>query len=1184
MKHKLYLLLAVIIGAFSVAKAEDPIITFKTTLYENAGASNAFHFYIGAKSNTYIDVDFGFGPVEVEVEQATFDGSTSSINATTVSGSVNPEGTVKIYGDASLIDYLDLEGVYITDLDISALTNLEILCLNHNELRALDLTGHHRLQALYVSDNPFDSSPLKLDPVMPDLTILEISNIGAIDQSLNISNYPALASFDAYGTHDVRTIDPTGCPELLSMSLDCTSVMSLDVSKNPKLLILDISQTGITNIDLSHNPYLTELYCASNGSWMEDYKLQSLDLSMLPNLQRLMCQGNGFTSLDVSHNPKLTALFCNYNRLPSLDISNNPNIVTLNISQNVMDFNTMPLPREEFVEYYYSQQAMPLGQRSFPVGAEVDMSTRVIRPDSETWFALFARQRQADGTSVEVELTEDYYTYANGKVTLLKSSADSLFMAFANSDFPEYDLKTTMFMVKEAADYGKDNPAVTLRTRPAQRQMAMSVGLLGATPESPKTFSVDFGDGNPVAFTATSAGVPAAVNASGAVKGSGAIIVYVPEGSDMSALAIDGMALVTINVDQAPMLTDLRLTNCSLTTISLPWNRMLTNLDLSHNNLTSLDITEGDGRNIKSFLRSVDASYNKLTEFLPGFYMIANADLSHNEFESIDLSKASNMKALNLSSNHLAEVDIKDLESIESLNLSDNDLSSIIIPSYIRPANLDISLNHFPIPELPINAAANYRYAPQKQWMMPAEAPVANLSIQIPQGENAQPTTFAWHKADGSLITGDGIVETSPGLFQLKDTSLGSVYCTFANPAYPDLAGENAYRTTDITVAPMPTHVACSFRTLADGYGELGIRATAEASTIYVDWEGIGALEQYIVGPKLSINSVRIHAGAEVKVYTYHPETHIDVFSLAAGPMEYFDGNGFDNGLIHLTVNGSHLTQDKIKLPQVPDLQELVLANSDITDAEIAKPYAKLKMLNLSGCKLKSFDSSPWQMLEALYVSENQLTTVALDNPHIWELGLSNNQLETVDVSKLPVLKQLWLFVNNLKSLDVSMLNNLTNLDISENSFTFATLPVVPDNVTKYIYANQRPIEAKPVDGVVDLSGNGATTYKWFIDSPFYDSETGEVYGEELFEGEEYTIQNGVTTFLQEFTHIMCVMQNPDFPKLLLYTDFIDVRLSSITDIEADDAAPAIYDLTGRRVVNPTSGIYIVSGKKVLIR
>ncbi|MDO4934385.1 MAG: hypothetical protein Q4E71_07250, partial [Prevotella sp.] len=98
------------------ADSETPIITFKTSIYETYGETNAFHFVIGAKQDTYIDVDCGYGTMEYEVSQAVFNSETGSIDGTTISCKVSPEGVVKIYGDASLIDYYDAEGCYISNL------------------------------------------------------------------------------------------------------------------------------------------------------------------------------------------------------------------------------------------------------------------------------------------------------------------------------------------------------------------------------------------------------------------------------------------------------------------------------------------------------------------------------------------------------------------------------------------------------------------------------------------------------------------------------------------------------------------------------------------------------------------------------------------------------------------------------------------------------------------------------------------------------------------------------------------------------------------------------------------------------------------------------------------------------------------------------------------------------------
>ncbi|MDE5785019.1 MAG: hypothetical protein K2H98_00645, partial [Duncaniella sp.] len=95
---------AMAVGALT-ASAEEPIITFHTNVYDNVGETNAFHFYLGAKEPIYVDVDCGFGSIETEVGVAHFDSEAGGIAGTAISCTVSQEGMVKIYGDASKIDY-----------------------------------------------------------------------------------------------------------------------------------------------------------------------------------------------------------------------------------------------------------------------------------------------------------------------------------------------------------------------------------------------------------------------------------------------------------------------------------------------------------------------------------------------------------------------------------------------------------------------------------------------------------------------------------------------------------------------------------------------------------------------------------------------------------------------------------------------------------------------------------------------------------------------------------------------------------------------------------------------------------------------------------------------------------------------------------------------------------------------
>ncbi len=98
----------------SGAGTDKPIIEFHTTLYELNGVENAFHITLGTTEKSVYDIDFGFGPTEVEVEPAVFSSEDGDIKGTVISGSVNKDGMVRIYGDPAKIDYIDMEGCYIT--------------------------------------------------------------------------------------------------------------------------------------------------------------------------------------------------------------------------------------------------------------------------------------------------------------------------------------------------------------------------------------------------------------------------------------------------------------------------------------------------------------------------------------------------------------------------------------------------------------------------------------------------------------------------------------------------------------------------------------------------------------------------------------------------------------------------------------------------------------------------------------------------------------------------------------------------------------------------------------------------------------------------------------------------------------------------------------------------------------
>ncbi|MDE6006946.1 MAG: hypothetical protein K2G67_05280 [Muribaculaceae bacterium] len=95
----------------------------------------------------------------------------------------------------------------------------------------------------------------------------------------------------------------------------------------------------------------------------------------------------------------------------------------------------------------------------------------------------------------------------------------------------------------------------------------------------------------------------------------------------------------------------------------------------------------------------------------------------------------------------------------------------------------------------------------------------------------------------------------------------------------------------------------------------------------------------------------------------------------------------------------------------------------------------------------------------------------------------------------------------------------------------------------------------------------------------------GVWYGSQLRKGTDYLLEDGVTTFLRDVRSAVCLMKNQSFPDLDLFTDPIKVNISGVEQIFSDaEKQDMIYDLLGRKVTNPENGVYIVNGKKKVIK
>lgn len=1144
-------------SAVTAMAADEPIITFHTDLYNLNGSANVFTFYLGASETTYVDVDCGFGPIETEVEMAYYDTDKSQIQGTPVTCTVSEEGIVKIYGDASKIDYVDMEGCYITSIEWPEVTEVEIMNLSHNNFTSLDISHMTKLQALYANDIPCsEATPFIVGASKPDLAILELAMAEWLDPAFNLTGYPVLRSFTAYSTPTLRNVDTSRCPQLLQLSIDATSVEHVDVSANPALMILNVSDTRVGSVDVSQNPYLTELYAQHEGSVNTDCKLTLLDVSKNPELQRLYVAGNRIAELDLSANTKLTSFSCRNNLIGALDFTGLDQLNLVDVSHNRMNFNTCPPPAATYSEYYYNQDPLTL-LRSYKEGDVLDLSQALVRPGSTTDAVVYMKSRE--NPSQPTILGDEYWSYDAGKITLLKACADSVYVAAKNTMFPDWIFTTTPFMVKTASEFGQPTAVVKAGTSIMAKQQNLYVGVAGATAETPVTFTVDFGDGKPVEFTATTSGLPEEPNVTGARAGSSTTI-YMPEGADVTALKMAGMRLNSLDVTAATALRELEVTDCSLPSVDLRWNSRLTRLNLSGNMLSTVDLSEPDAAYLKNWLGDINLSNNRITTLkLVDNYGLRRLDLSNNRLSELSLQHATRLTYLDVSDNSLAEISVIDCELLEYLDISGNLVNEIVLPDYIPLKSIDISRNRFTLATLPVPGfCGDYKYAPQAEIAIPTKAPSINLSSQDVT-VNGHETSYSWFMASDNSAVTEGI-RGNGGRFIFDNPAIGEIYCTMTNEAFPQLTGDNALRTTTVATAEVPTNVFATFVTANDGESSLSLAGVDDGTTIYIDWTGNGDLEQYILKSTYTLFSAQTFADAQVKCYSYDENDGVTVFSIYDTPMKSMDASAMKSVKM-FGLSGANIPEGGLKLPTASTLDELSLNNNGITSMSL-EGLENLVSLSLNGNKLTTIDVSALKNLQTLYLSNNSLTSIVLDNPKLWELAAVGNELEEIDLAGVPAMLQLWLSHNKLSHIDILPAKQLNVLTVDNNCFDLTTLPLPTNNFYLYAYTNQASLPITTSEGKVDLSsqakvGDVATVYTWFIDTPYFD-ETDALVGEELYENEEYTLEDGVTTFIKPFNHIMCVMTNTVFPSLYLYTDFVDVVPAGVGTVSVNDGGMTV--------------------------
>ena len=390
------------------------------------------------------------------------------------------------------------------------------------------------------------------------------------------------------------------------------------------------------------------------------------------------------------------------------------------------------------------------------------------------------------------------------------------------------------------------------------------------------------------------------------------------------------------------------------------------------------------------------------------------------------------------------------------------------------------------------------------------------------------------------------------------------------------------------------------------------------AGTVYLDWGD---------GNKVQYNAEAAYDGWDnaleffgqpvgtVKVYgegiTYFESFTKMVDGAVAGGITSIDLSGAAATLTELDIHQNNLAS--VDLSKLTKLEKLTIgvndfttidlsANTELTTLDITNgkltaidlsKNTKLNKIVLSGNKLTTLDFTNNTLAKTITVLDNQLTSVTFgDNTatkHTIQLG--GNKLTTIDLSKFADASGMYLRLrdNDLTGDAIKLPCAIKQLWADGNAFTLAQLYALKAQVGTLTYATlytkenaQAPMQITAEGDKVDLSsqaklGETATVFTW-----------KKADGTALVEGTDYTVADGVFTFLNAAEDIYCEMTNAELNAFTAEkpykTTAVSVVATGINDLKAEGGKAAIFNMAGQRVAAPVKGLNIIDGKIVLKR
>ena len=585
---------------------------------------------------------------------------------------------------------------------------------------------------------------------------------------------------------------------------------------------------------------------------------------------------------------------------------------------------------------------------------------------------------------------------------------------------------------------------------------------------------------------------------------------------------------------------------------------------------------------------------------------------------SLDVTALTSLKTLNAQWNRLQSIDLSNMVANNGIAfLAHNQLKEVKLPdtSSAKMMRVNLADNAFTFATLPApgmtKAEANYIYTPQADVLTPLSGKnTVDFSKLAKVGDTA--SEFAWSAIlDGatepSTLTEEHFEFTeADGIFRFL-VPVKDLNAKITNAVFPNLTLASTPATS---VGLLPMLVSMKMESEAGADFQFGFNSSI-GQLVYVDW-GDGVFEGPITVAQLDNGYTPDLITGKTKGQEISVKGDAATIESLYAPAE----TDFSSGTAQVTT----ARIASIDLSNMVAIKKLTLNNHAIATLDLSK-NKELVTVNATCNKLTAFDAelpalttldlsnsgsngvktlgenAPVIALDKLPALANltadytgikpdlakgtALKTVRLQgngytdfvpvSASITALTLNYNEYETFDGSGLTADGKINIFLTYNKlgaTADALKLPaGINNLNIANNSYTFATLPAVNAVAGTLTYSPQLPMAVKAEANVVDLSaqakvGDTATEFAWTLD------------GEAAAAG-TYNEENGVFAF-GKIGKYVCTMKNAEYPRLTLTTEEITIdNVSGVEAIEPENAPGEYYNLQGITVKGDVPGLYI---------